>query len=116
MSITVLQRKKDYDLVHKRFQEAGISCELSDIRKDNYTETITPLLLDLFQTMIDPVVRLDIGIRLSFSKSPDVEKALLKAFFEGVPSSVMAHDSFRWGVGSLLEAVSSKKHRMHVLI
>lgn len=109
MSISVLQREKDLALVQERLVEAGVNCRLSEISKGNYTEKITPLLLDLFQAASDPMVRLEIGRKLLFSKNPEVEKMLLEAFVKDVPPSVIGYDSYRWGIGSLLEAVSSKK-------
>jgi hypothetical protein len=109
MSISVLQREKDLAFVQKRFNEAGVYCQLSEISKRSYTEAITPLLLELFQATSDPMVRLEIGRKLQYSNSQEVEKTLLEAFVKDVPSSAIGHDSYRWGIGSLLEAVASKK-------
>lgn len=109
MSIIVFQREKDIALVKRRLHEAGISCQLSEISKGNYTETITPLLLDLFHEVSDPMVRLVIGRKLQLSKSQEVEKALLEAFVEDAPPGAIGHESFLFGIGGILESVYAKK-------
>jgi hypothetical protein len=106
MSISVLQREEDSARVERSLREAGIRCSLSGISKGNYSEELTPLLLDLFQATSDPMVRLEIGRKLQFSKSPAIEEAFLEAFIKDVPLDTPGHDSFRWGIGSLLEAVA----------
>jgi HEAT repeat protein len=112
MSIIVFQREKDIALVKKRFHEAGIPCQLSDIAKDNYTETMTALLLELFHATSDPMVRSEIGRKLQLSKSPEVENVLLEAFVEDAPSGAIGHDSFRFSIAGVLESRYAKKSSM----
>jgi hypothetical protein len=110
MSISVLQRERETRFTQSQFSGAGIPCELSDISAANYVERLTPLLIEIFNRLSDPMLKLEVAQKLALSsKTPEVEKLLLAAFAEDVPSSALARDSYRWGLASVLESIASKQ-------
>ena len=84
--------------------------ELDNISRKAFPEGATQLLIDLFDGVSDPVVKLLIAKKLALSPQRDIVIAFLFAkYLEDVSKDCIGYDSYRWGLASLIESLASQR-------
>lgn len=112
MKVHILQREKDLRYIDKLLSLSGWSGGLESLRSSNVSVEIGETLIKAVEGVCDPLVRLEVLRKLLTSPgAKGLEGLVLRLFLEDVAQDLPGYDSYRWGLGSILQKLASTKTR-----